>query len=193
MAGKIYITRNGYDPQKGGYIKDPYLEGQPTMGACRPDVRRSLGIGDTIFVVSGGVEEYKQFIIGCFDIQEKITMQEAYKLFPEQRLHRRDDGQLAGNIIIDGEGQQHKLDNHDNFSNRMSDYIIGTNEIILRSDSEIKAGREQTMDMLRGVLNKSGSKPFDILGRAAPRLSDKQVEDFKAWLQEIKNSGGTHG
>ena len=32
MVGKIFITRNGYDPQTGGYIKDPYLDGIPKMG-----------------------------------------------------------------------------------------------------------------------------------------------------------------
>lgn len=188
MVGKIYITRHGYDPQKGGYIKDPYLDGRPTMGACRPDIRKSLNIGDTIFVVSGGVPEFKQFIMGCFDIQNKITMQEAYKRFPEQRLHLRDDGQLAGNVIINAEGCQHELDNHENFNGRLSDYIIGGNEIILRSDDEIDAGRDQTMDILRSVFKKAGTKPFDILGRAAPKLNAKQVDKLKDWLESIKQN-----
>ena len=186
MVGKIYITRHGYDPQKGGYIKDPYLDGCPTMGACRPDIRKSLNVGDTIFVVSGGVPGFKQFLMGCFDIREKITMQEAYKRFPEQRLHRRDDGQLAGNVIIDAEGRQHELDNHSNFAGRLADYIVGGNEIILRGDEEIKAGRDQTMDVLRDVFNKAGSKPFDIFGRAAPRLKADQVDKLKNWLESIK-------
>lgn len=189
MVGKIYITRHGYDPQKGGYIKDPYLDGRPTMGACRPDIRKSLKIGDTIFVVSGGVRGFKQFIMGCFDVREKITMQEAYKRFPEQRLHLRDDGQPAGNVIIDAEGRQHELDNHSNFSGRLSDYIIGENKIVLRSDEEIETGRKETMHILRDVFNKAGSKPFDILGRAAPKLNANQVGELKKWLESIKQGG----
>lgn len=189
MAGKIYITRHGYDPQKGRYIKDPYLDGQPTMGACRPDIRKSLKVGDSIFLVSGGVPEFKQFVIGCFDIEKKLTMQEAYKYFPEQRLHLREDGQKAGNVICDAKGHQNPLDDHSNFAGRLSDYIVGGNEIILRTDEEIAAGREQTMDILRSVFNKVGSKPFDILGRAAPRLNGKQIDKLKTWLESIKHGG----
>lgn len=190
MIGRIYITRNGYDPQKGGYIKDPYLDGIPTMGACRPDIRKSLGLGDTIFVVSGRVRGFEQFIVGCFDISEKITMQEAYKRFPEQRLHERHDGQLAGNVICDAEGHQHLLDNHNNFAGRLSDYIVGKNKIVLESDEEIDIGRRETMDVLRSVLMKVGSKPFDILGRGAPRLHARQVAELRRWLESIKRSGG---
>lgn len=186
MIGKIYITRNGYDPQRGGYIKDPYLDGIPTMGACRPDIRKSLKVGDSIFVVSGRVRGFEQFLIGCFDIREKITMQEAYKRFPEQRLHQRTDGQLAGNVIIDANGGQHPLDNHKNFSGRISDYIIGEKEIILRSDEEIEKGRKETMEVLRDVFKKSGEKPFDILGRGARKVDEVQVSELKNWLNSIK-------
>ena len=189
MAGRIYITRHGYDPQKGGYIKDPYLDGRPTMGACRPDLRRSLRVGDTVFAVSGGIPGFKQFILGCFDIQEKITMQEAYKRFPEQRLHLRDDGQKAGNVICDAKGHQHPLDDHKNFENRLQNYIIGGNEILLQTDEEIEVGRRETMDILRDVFHKAGSRPFDILGRSARKLDIKQVDELKDWLASIKQGG----
>jgi hypothetical protein len=53
MIGKIFITRSGYDPQLGKHVKDPYLGANPTLGACRPDVRRQLNEGDHIFVISG--------------------------------------------------------------------------------------------------------------------------------------------
>lgn len=43
MVGKIFITRTGYDPQLGKHVKDPYLGPCPTLGACRPDVRKQLG------------------------------------------------------------------------------------------------------------------------------------------------------
>lgn len=42
MIGKIFITRSGYDPQLGKHVKDPYLGDCPTLGACRPDIRKQL-------------------------------------------------------------------------------------------------------------------------------------------------------
>lgn len=50
MVGKILITSSGYDPHLGKHVKDPHLGPCPTLGACRPDVRRKLEIGDHIFV-----------------------------------------------------------------------------------------------------------------------------------------------
>ena len=34
MAGKIIITRTGYDPEFGKHIKDPYLGPNPSLGAA---------------------------------------------------------------------------------------------------------------------------------------------------------------
>ena len=186
MSGKIFITRHGYDPQKGGYIKDPCLDGIPKMGACHPDIRKKLNVGDSIFVVSGKVRGFDQFIIGCFDIQEKITMQEAYKRFPEQRLHVRYDGQLAGNVIINEDGTQHSLDNHKNFEGRLSDYVIGENKIVLESEEEIETGREQTLGVLSNIFYRTGKKPIDILTRGARNLDPNQVQRLKNWLHSVK-------
>src|SRR3712207_4622763 len=47
MVGKIGITRTGYDPEAGKHVKDPYLGPCPALGACRPDIREQLGVGDT--------------------------------------------------------------------------------------------------------------------------------------------------
>ena len=108
MVGRIFITRTGYDPQRGRHIKDPYLSDTPSLGACRPDIRRRLAPGDHVFVISGKVPDANQFVIGGFEVESKIDMREAYRLFPEQRLRRRDDGQLAGNIIVNSKGGQHR-------------------------------------------------------------------------------------
>src|SRR5262245_7163402 len=101
MIGKIFITRSGYDPQLGKLVKDPYLGPTPTLGACRPDVRRQLSSGDHIFVISGKVLGANQFVMGGFEIESKMDATEAYRLYPEQRLRRLEDGQLVGNIIVD--------------------------------------------------------------------------------------------
>src|SRR3954470_14708240 len=100
MTGKIFITSTGYDPDKGKHVKDPYLGPCPTLGACRPDIRERLQKGDQIFVVSGKIATAKQYVIGGFEIAEKISAIEAYYRFPEHRLRRRDDGQITGNVIV---------------------------------------------------------------------------------------------
>ena len=72
IGGKIFITRSGYDPQRGKHVKDPYLEGEPSLGACRPDVRKQLKPGDYVFVISGKVKGADQFVMGGFEVDRKI-------------------------------------------------------------------------------------------------------------------------
>ena len=93
MVGKIFITRSGYDPQLGKHVKDPYLGPCPTLGACRPDIRKQLTKGDHIFVISGRVPTANQYVMGGFEIAAKIDALTAYKEFPELRLQLRTDGQ----------------------------------------------------------------------------------------------------
>ena len=113
MIGKVFVTSSGYDPEKGKDVKDPYLGPQPSLGGCRPDIRRKLQKGDHIFVVSGKVRDEDQYIIGGFEISEKISVIEAFQRFPEQRLRMGDDKQVVGNVITYANGKQHKLDHHD--------------------------------------------------------------------------------
>jgi hypothetical protein len=37
------------------HVKDPYLGPCPTLGACRPDIRKQLERGEHIFVISGRI------------------------------------------------------------------------------------------------------------------------------------------
>lgn len=92
MIGKIFITRSGYDPQLGMHVKNPYLRPCPTLGACRPDIRKQLEKGDHIFVISGKIPEFNQFVMGGFEIESKVPAVEAYRIFPDLRLHKLDDG-----------------------------------------------------------------------------------------------------
>src|SRR5262249_38913247 len=100
MVGKIFITRTGYDPQLGKHVKDPYLGPNPTLGACRPDIRERLAPGDHVYTISGRVPSAPQFVMGGFEIDAKIDAIQAYDRFPEQRLRFREDGQPTGNIIV---------------------------------------------------------------------------------------------
>ena len=162
MVGKIFITRSGYDPRLGQHIKDPYLGTTPTLGACRPDLRKQLKEGDHIFVISGKVPDANQLVIAGFEVQAKIPAVEAYDRFPELRLRQLEDGQLTGNIVVSPDGRQHHLDQHNpkTFQKRVKDYVVGTNLIALTTDDEIAKGRQQTLEALREILHKKGKSPI---------------------------------
>src|SRR5262245_35450815 len=189
MIGKIFITSTGYDPEKGKDVKDPYLGPNPSLGACRPDIRRKLKEGDQIFVVSGKVPNVAQFVIGGLEIAEKIDVLEAYRRFPEQRLRMGDDGQVTGNIIVNASGRQHKLDHHtkETFEVRVKNYVVGCNAIVLATPEEIAAGRRLTLDILQDVFGIKGKSVRDIIGRAR-NMTETQVLKLRKLLDAVKGS-----
>jgi len=193
MTGKIFITRSGYDPQLGKHVKDPYLGPSPTLGACRPDIRRQLKIGDHIFVISGKIRHTNQFVMGGFEIESKIHALEAFDLFPKLRLRNLHDGQLTGNIIVSADGSQHELDNHSAFDRRIENYVIGTNLISLTSPEEIAEGRKQTLEALCDILHKKGESPIAVVGRFGTQLSDIQVFQLREWLATVKRASNHTG
>lgn len=188
MIGKIFITSSGYDPEVGRHVHDPYLGLRPTLGACRPDIRRQLKEGDHIFVISGKVPQVHQYVMAGFEIDHKIDAIEAYRMFPELRLRKRDDGQLTGNIIVNAKGQQHKLDDHNAFDRRIKNYIIGKNPLILSTLEEIAEGRKQTMEALCDILQSRGDTPFEVVGRWGKRLTEKQILQLRDWLVSLKTT-----
>ena len=173
MIGKIFITSSGYDPEKGKHVKDPYLGPCPTLGACRPDIRKKLQEGDQIFVISGKIPDADQFVIGGFQIAEKISACEAYLRFPYLRLSERDDGQVTGNVIVNSRGKQHKLDHHKSFERRIENYVVGTNPIVLSTPAEVTEGRRRTLEILRDVFRKNGDTPRASLGGS--NLTENQI------------------
>jgi hypothetical protein len=188
MFAKIIITRSGYDPERGKHIKDPYLGGSPSIGACRPDVRKRIEVGGQLFFISGMVADLPQVVLGGFEVAEKISMIDAYHRFPEQRLKARADGQLEGNVIINRRGEQHPLDDHKNFSKRVQDYVVGKNPIVLATPRELALGREQTLQALQEILKKKGRRPIDIVGRWGRDLTEEEAEQLRRWLLSIKSS-----
>jgi hypothetical protein len=188
MIGKIFITSSGYDPQLGTHIKDPYLGPGASLGACRPDVRRKLKEGDHLFVISGKLPNVRQFVMGGFEVAQKIDAVQAYEQFPNQRLRMRDDGQLTGNVVVDASGAQHELDTHDpaTFAKRTSNYIVGTDCISLVDPVEIALGREQTLDVLRETFKKDGGSPFEIVGHYGSTLTEDQVNKLREWLLALQ-------
>jgi hypothetical protein len=185
MIGKIFITSTGYDPDKGKDVKDPYLGPRPTLGACRPDIRKNLQKGDQIFVVSGKIATVNQYVIGGFEIEEKISAVEAYLRFPERRLSRGEDGQITGNVIVDANGKQHKLDHHKDFDRRIENYVVGKNPIVLSTAAEVAEGRRLTLEILQDVFQKKGDSVWKIIGRCS-NLTETQVEKLRAHLDAVK-------
>ena len=185
MIGKIFITSSGYDPQLGRHVKDPYLGPSPSLGACRPDIRRQVRIGDYVFVVSGKVNNAKQFVMCGFEVVRKINARDAYVEYPDRRLHRREDGQLTGNIIVNANGSQHHLDDHRNFDKRLPNYLLGDRNVAPKSPNGIALGREQTLDILRDVLRKNGKSPIEIIGRWGSQLNENQVHAIQSWLLSL--------
>ena len=185
MVGKIFITRSGYDPEVGKHVKDPYLAPQPTLGACRPDIRRALNPGDHIFVISGKVSGVNQYIMAGFEVEKKISAIEAYQMFPQHRLRRLKNGQLTGNIIVTAKGKQHQLDDHSCFEKRIDNYIVGRRLVAPFSKESILVARAETLDMLRDVLRRSGDTPIAIVGRSGAKLNESQILCLREWLATI--------
>jgi len=193
MIGKIFITSSGYDPQLGKHVKDPYLGPNASLGACRPDFRRQVKEGDHLFVISGKLPNVRQFVMGGFEVEQKISSQQAYQMFPDQRLQLRDDGQLTGNIIVDANGAQHELDDHApaSFAKRVPNYIVGTNCVALVKPEEIALGREQTLDALREIFKKNSGTPWEIVGHYGSQLTEEQVHQLREWLLSLKKAAKT--
>ena len=189
MKGYIYITSTGYDPEKGRHLADPYLDGDlASLGACMPNIRKKVVPGDHIFVVSGKIEEAPQYVVGGFEVSEKMHAYEAYERFPERRLWRDDDGRVHGNIIVNHEGVQHPLDTHRDPDKRLDNYVIGQRPLALRSPVEVSRGRRETLGVLRELTGRrAGLAPMDLIGRCK-RLSGTQIEELKNWLFSLKTT-----
>lgn len=189
MIGKIYVTGRGCDPVEGKHIKDPHLGKNPSLGACRPDIRRQVQKGDNVFVVTSKLPGVPQVVLGGFEVAEKISAREAYERFPEQHLRKLPDGQVTGNVIVTANGKQHKLDHHkkDTFDQRIENYLVGTNPIALVTLEEIAEGRAQTLDILREVFDLKGNSVRDLMGRWR-NMTEKQVLKLRALLEAVKKA-----
>jgi hypothetical protein len=189
MIGKIFVTGSGCDPVRGKHIKDPYLGPQPSLGACRPDIRRQLKKCDHIFVVSGKVRGFSQVVLGGFEVAEKISVIDAYERFPEQRLRLLPNGEVTGNVIASADGRQHALDHHakGTFNRRIENYLVGTNPISLLTPEEIEEGRLLTLEILQEVFEKKGNSVREIMGRNR-NMTETQVYKLRILLDEVKAS-----
>jgi hypothetical protein len=141
MKGYIYTMFQGADPGNGWRLTDPIFGKKPTLGACMPNIRRLVTEGDHIFSISGRVEGVRQYVVGGFEVQEKIDALAAYRRFPENRQRREPDGNLTGNIIVTEDGKRSPVDYHSNFEKRLDNYVVGCNHVMLKSAHEVERGR----------------------------------------------------
>jgi len=185
MKGYIYTMAAGADPSQGWVMNDPIFGRTPTLGACVPNIRRAVQEGDYIFVVSGRVPGQRQFVVGGFQVAEKINALAAYRRFPENRLKESPDGHVEGNVIVRADGKHHPLDDHDNFAERIENYIVGRNPIYLETPSEYNAARDGSLDVLADVFHRRGRRIFDIIGRYR-KMNEEQVVDLLNWMRTIK-------
>ena len=185
MAGYIYTLYAGADPGRGWIMNDPIFVGTPTLGACVPNIRRQVQIGDWVFAISGRVPGVQQFVVGGFRVMEKIDQLAAYSRFPENRVQKAPNGQLVGNIIVTKDGHQHADDVHDNFERRLENYIVGGSPIALENDAEMDRARADTLSLLRLIFDREGNRVFDIIGRAR-KMDDDQVRELRGWLESLK-------
>lgn len=122
-----------------------------------------------------------------FEIAEKISAIDAYDRFPEQRLRLLPNGDVTGNVIVTAGGEQHELDDHNQFARRIENYIVGTNPIALLTPEELAEGRRQTLEILREVFLKNGNSIREIVGRCR-NLTEKQILTLRKLLDEVKSA-----
>jgi hypothetical protein len=185
MKGYIYTMYAGADPGHGWVLNDPIFGKTPTLGACVPHIRRSVELGDFIFAISGRVAGEKQFVVGGFRVGEKIDALAAYERFPEHRMALSPDGHVLGNIIVGPDGKRNPIDNHTQFANRIENYIVGKDPIVLESKAEFDVARKQTVAVLSELFNKRGERVFDVIGRHR-KMDESQINELLAWMRSIK-------
>jgi hypothetical protein len=190
VKGYIYITGQGADPAEHNNLNDPLLFTKtPTLGACMPNIRRVVELGDYIFVVSGKVSTVQQYVIGGMRVADKIDALAAYRRFPENRLHHNANGQVWGNVIVNNRGRQHPLDHHPatTFEDRVKNFIVGADPVVLENEREVALGRSQSLEKLSNIIGKRGNRIIDVMSRWS-KLSEHQVQEMLAWLQGIKTA-----
>lgn len=190
MSGYIFVSPRS-DPGMGRPLTDPILRAgvRPTMGTCRPDLRRLVQLGGEIFVISGSMgKSVKQYVVGGFEVDSKLESQlAAYDQFPENRLQFDENGRRQGNIIVTADGEHDPRDDHTNFDRRIRNYLVGTNPVILETAEEVASGREHSLRILAEVFDRPHARSVrEIVGRMR-KLSDAQADRLRCALLELKS------
>lgn len=184
MKGYIYKLYKGADPHAGWTFNDPIFGKKASLGACMPNIRTAVDIGDWVFCISGKIVEKTPYIVGGFQVDEKISAIEANLKYPEFRLQKNERGQIVGNIIVDDSGAHHPLDDHNNFEKRRENYILGSNNIYIANQKSIEDSRRKTLEILQKTFNRRANRIDDIVPRWR-KLDQHQVETLVGELKKI--------
>lgn len=184
MSSFIYKLYAGADPVTGWQFNDPIFGTPPTLGACVPNMRRTVERGEWVFAISGNVPGYKPYVAGGFRVQEKINALEAHRRFPHYRLRADASGQVLGNVIVDENGRQNTLDRHTNFERRLDNYLVGNEAVVIDDPDRVEKAREQTLPVLSRIFGRQGNRTFDIIGRGRA-MTKSQVEEMTDWLRSL--------
>jgi hypothetical protein len=174
----------GADPSRGWTMTDPIFGKVPTLGACMPNIRRVVDVGDHIFVISGRVPGAQQYIVGGFQVAEKIDALAAYRRFPENRMRADQHGSLVGNIITDANGKQVSVDYHANFAERVKNYVVGRRPKTVIGDKAVERAREGTVPLLSELFDKKGASVHEVIGRWR-KLDEAQIKELRGWIDAM--------
>lgn len=185
MKGYIYKLYKGADPEAGWTFNDPIFGKKASLGACMPNIRKAVDLGDWVFCISGKIPQKAPYIVGGFQVDEKISAIEANLKYPEFRLQRNEKGQVIGNIIVDNQGQHHDLDDHDNFEKRRENYITGGNKVYIESPQAIEASRSKTLEILQTTFGRRANRLDDLVPRWR-KLDGEQIDTLLTELKKIQ-------
>ncbi|WAJ30095.1 hypothetical protein [Antarcticirhabdus aurantiaca] len=186
MKGYIYKLYSGADISLGWKFNDPIFGDVSTLGACVPNIREHVEVGDWVFALSGRVPDKVPYIVGGFKVDEKIDALEAHARFPDYRLVQDENGHIAGNIIVNADGEHHPLDDHSNFERRRSNYLVGRESVYARNAEQAEKMRSRTHNIIENVFEKKANRAFDIVGRWR-RVDAAQIQTM---IREMKRALG---
>jgi len=194
MSSYVFVSP-GSDPGMGRPLHDPMLASgvRPTMGSCRPDLRRNVRVGDQVFVISGSMgpkAAVSQYVIGGLVVERILDDQlAAYEEFPECRLRYDSNGVRTGNIIVNADGSQHAKDHHspDTLQRRIRAFLVGKDPVVIESAPEIALARARSVEILADVLDVPSARTVrDVVGRSWRKLSAVQADRLRAALLDLK-------
>lgn len=186
MKGYIYKLYAGADPSTGWTFNDPIFGKYATLGACMPNIRKFVDVGDWVFAISGKTPMVVPYVIGGFQVDEKIDALEAHARFPEYRLQKNESGQIIGNIIADDKGNHHPMDDHTNFDSRRQNYLVGTKSVFFDREKQIDLARQRSLGIMEGILNLKANRVSDLVPRWR-RLDSSQVNSLVEQLRKIES------
>jgi len=187
IAGVFQTVNRSACGRKGAWVdNDPHFwTSPPTWGICRNDIRARAKQGDVIFFVLPRRCRHPQMIFGYLTIAEIVTHAEAFKR-PDLRSKRMGPKIPNGNIIVDANGGYNRYDDNAHlhkFQKIRHHYAIGTEAgSRMLTHEEIRRKAPTFLTTLSAILNRRGTRPFDVISRAGQKLDEKQVKDLISWL-----------